>query len=98
MIDLDDIDALMRVDAESMLRRIAELPQQVANAWEAAGKLDLPAKYTQARAVVVVGMGGSAIGGDLLRSLVAGECTVPIQVSREYDLPAFVGSDALVVA
>ena len=98
MIDLDDIDALRRVDAESMLRRIAELPQQVANAWEAAGKLDLPSKYAQARAIIVLGMGGSAIGGDLLRSLVSGECAVPIQVSREYDLPAFVGPDALVIA
>lgn len=98
MVDLDDIDELRGMDPAGMLQRIAELPQQVASAWEAAGKLDLPTGYARARNVVVLGMGGSAIGGDLLRSLVAGECMVPIQVSRDYELPAFVGADTLVIA
>jgi len=43
-------------------------------------------------------MGGSAIGGDLLAALVAGECPCPILVQRGYELPAFVsGPETLVI-
>lgn len=43
-------------------------------------------------------MGGSAIGGDCLRSVLAGELRVPMQVSREYHLPAYVSEKTLVIA
>jgi glucose/mannose-6-phosphate isomerase len=43
-------------------------------------------------------MGGSAIGGDLLSSLVVDECRVPISVHRGYAPPAFVDDDTLVIA
>ena len=42
-------------------------------------------------------MGGSAIGGDLARTLVQGRCPVPITVCREYDLPAYAGKNTLVI-
>ena len=48
--------------------------------------------------IIIVGMGGSAIGGDLLAALVADECPCPILVQRGYDLPAFVdGPETLVI-
>lgn len=47
--------------------------------------------------VVVCGMGGSAIGGDFLRSLFEASGTVPCFVCRDYDLPAFVGKDTLLI-
>ena len=50
------------------------------------------------RAVVVAGMGGSAVGGDLLSSVLGRSLTVPLQVVRGYDLPPWVASDSLVVA
>ena len=50
------------------------------------------------RSVVLVGMGGSAIGGDLVRTLVADESPVPFSVVRDYTLPAFVDERTLVVA
>ena len=43
-------------------------------------------------------MGGSAIGGALLSSLVAGECKVPIICVSGYDLPACYGEQDLVIA
>jgi glucose/mannose-6-phosphate isomerase len=42
-------------------------------------------------------MGGSAIGGDLTRTLVQGACPLPITVSREYDLPAYANKNSLVI-
>src|SRR4029434_5429690 len=48
--------------------------------------------------VVVTGMGGSAIGGDCARGLMEAFGTVPLIVTRDYNLPAFVGPQSLVVA
>ena len=96
MTDLDGFD-LASVDPGHMLDRIREMPELVHDAWQAAGGLDLPDSYRSARAVLVLGMGGSAIGGDLLRVYAAAECPVPIAVCREYELPAWVNGDTLVI-
>lgn len=97
MADLDSFDP-PRADPGDMLGRIRDLPQQVRDAWQAAGALTLPDSYRAARAVLVLGMGGSAMGGDLLRVYAAGECHVPIMVSRDYDLPSWVDGNTLVIA
>ncbi|MGI6550075.1 MAG: bifunctional phosphoglucose/phosphomannose isomerase [Syntrophomonadales bacterium] len=47
--------------------------------------------------VVIAGMGGSAIGGDLLRCCINSRVSVPVVVSRDYRLPGFVGPDSLVL-
>jgi glucose/mannose-6-phosphate isomerase len=59
---------------------------------------NLPQDYSEVNKVVVLGMGGSAIGGDLVSSLVASEAKLPIIVHRNYDLPAFVDGKTLVIA
>jgi glucose/mannose-6-phosphate isomerase len=48
-------------------------------------------------AVLITGMGGSAMGGELLRALVAAECPVPITRVRAFGIPAWVGPRTLVV-
>ncbi len=98
MIDLDDVGALKRNDPQGMRERIAELPWQCRQAWEIVEGQRFPADYAQADSVVILGMGGSAIGGDLVRTLVRDLCPVPIFVNREYDLPRFVGQGTLVIA
>jgi glucose/mannose-6-phosphate isomerase len=97
-VDLDDTAYLHEVDPADMGGRIAELAKQFADAIEVAGRCVLPEEYAACDAIVIVGMGGSAIGGDLAKRLVEGECRVPIFVNRQYDLPAFVGERTLVVA
>lgn len=51
-----------------------------------------------ARNIVVCAMGGSAIGASLAGELLSDQLTVPFSVVRDYDLPAAVGPDTLVVA
>jgi len=96
-VNLDDIDAYCLADPESMLARIKELPTQCRQAWRRVMDFDLPAGYADIDKVVILGMGGSAIGGDLARSLVADECRVPIFVQRDYGLPAYVDERTLVI-
>ena len=49
------------------------------------------------RNIVVTGLGGSAIGGDILRSYSAAQVKIPIIVNRSYTMPEFVGENTLVV-
>jgi glucose/mannose-6-phosphate isomerase len=98
-MNLDDRQAIRRLDPDNMLDRIRELPEQCLAAWTQSQMLTLPPEYDSVDHVTVVGMGGSAIGGALLKGLVADECHVPISMVRSYTLPAFVqGPDNLVIA
>ena len=42
------------------------------------------------RNVMVSGLGGSAIGGDILRAYAYSNANIPVLVNRAYDLPGFV--------
>jgi glucose/mannose-6-phosphate isomerase len=95
---LDDAPTLARVDASGMLANIAAMPMQLEHSWELSRALELPDSHRAARNVAVLGMGGSAIGGDLVRGIWADRLSVPLEVVRSYDLPAWVSSDSLVVA
>jgi glucose/mannose-6-phosphate isomerase len=96
-VDLDNPDVYCLADPESMMARIKELPAQCRQAWRQVMDFDLPDGYADVDKVVILGMGGSAIGGDLARSLVAEECRVPVIVHRDYGLPAFAGERTLVI-
>ncbi len=94
---LDNPAQRAAADPGGMLRSIEELPEQCRAAVQLAHEAPLPGGLTLQQ-VMVLGMGGSAIGGDLLRALVADRCPVPIQVNREYSVPASVGAGTLVIA
>ena len=98
MIDLDNWTLFHQIDPDDMLGRIAELPQQCRDAWANVQGLELPAEYRRVNRVVALGMGGSAIGGDLLRVLAEPECALPIVTNRDYTVPAFVNAETLVIA
>jgi glucose/mannose-6-phosphate isomerase len=48
--------------------------------------------------IVVLGMGGSGIGGNVVSAIAGPSAPVPVVVVKDYDLPAFVGPDSLVFA
>ena len=98
MIHLDDPRAVAAKDSEGMLGHILALPEQIRSAWHLARAFSPPADYARIDAAVVLGMGGSAIGGDLVRTVVGGELKAPLLVLRDYELPAFVGPSTLVIA
>ncbi|MGD1119434.1 MAG: bifunctional phosphoglucose/phosphomannose isomerase [Dehalococcoidales bacterium] len=97
-INLDDVKIYPKNDPDGMLARIKELPMQCKQAWQAAMAFPLPADYRKADKVVILGMGGSAIGGDLVRSLVLAEAKIPVIIHRDYGLPAYVDDKTLLIA
>ncbi len=91
-------EQIRRLDASDMLARLTSMPHQLAEAMEIVSRTDLRWQGGNIRNVLVAGVGGSAIGGDLLRNYLVDVVDVPILVNREYELPAFVGPDTVVLA
>ena len=85
-----------RVRETTMLDLVLGLPEQIAEAEVSARRVRLGRrrKYTN---VVVAGMGGSAISGDIARTLLAETNPVPVFVCRRYDVPALVTDRTLFV-
>jgi glucose/mannose-6-phosphate isomerase len=96
--NLDDFDLLQKIDEKDMLGHVANLGQQCRDAWAATQGLALPEHQMGAGRLVIAGMGGSAIGGDLAAAVVEGESPIPILVHRDYGLPAFADERTLVIA
>lgn len=85
------------LSAEKMMGYLYELPEQFDHCLSI--QLDSLDEYRGSYAnIVVTGLGGSAIGGDLLRSYAARYAEIPVIVNRDYDLPNFVGPNSLVFA
>ena len=96
--NLDDPQVYKRFDPSNMLRRIGELPQQCRQAWASATDFPLPSDYSRVNKVIILGMGGSAIGGDLVSSLVLEQGGLPVLVHRDYHLPPSADDRTLVIA
>ncbi len=99
MFNLDESQHYAAFDPGDMLKTIRELPVQVERAWQIAMEAPLPDDVAAVERIVVVGMGGSAIGADLLAGLMARKGTTPFEVVRGYALPAHIrGPKTLVIA
>jgi glucose/mannose-6-phosphate isomerase len=97
MLDLNNWESFRKIDTQDMLSYINGLPDQLNQAWNLGNQLDLP-PWKGIQRVVVTGMGGSAIGADLLSAFVDSACVVPVIVHRDYLLPAWArGPETLVI-
>ncbi len=97
-VTLDDSATLKRIDPDDMLGHVAELPRQLAEARRVAAAATLDERHTDVDAVVVLAMGGSAIGAELVAAAAGDRLRVPLTVHRDYGLPPGIGARTLVVA
>lgn len=81
-----------------MYRLLVEFPRMWAEGCALAKTLDIPYTTADLDHVVVAGMGGSAIGGDLMRTFVASSSPLPVSVCRNYELPGYVSDRTLFIA
>jgi glucose/mannose-6-phosphate isomerase len=97
-MDLNDFNSFKQLDPQNMLAEIDNLPKQLQTAWDLGQQQPLPDGRNVTR-VVISGMGGSAIGADLLAAYIAPVCKLPVIVQRDYVLPAWAqGPQTLVIA
>lgn len=96
-MNLDDLERFKQIDTRNMLGEIDNLPDQLGYAYQLGLKHQLP-DWKDFKQVVIVGMGGSAIGADLLASYCASLSPLPVSIHRDYDLPLFArGTETLVI-
>jgi glucose/mannose-6-phosphate isomerase len=96
-MDLNHHLAFSQIDQQDMLGQINELPKQLAGAWAMGQKLPLP-DWAGIQRVLITGMGGSAIGADLLAAYIEPVCQIPVVVQRDYLPPAWAhGPQTLVI-
>lgn len=86
------------LDSLGMFAATAGLPEQVAEAVGGARDLEGLPDHEYVEQVVVLGMGGSGIAGDLMVAVAGPFLPVPVIVVKSYDLPDFVGPGTLVFA
>lgn len=94
---LDQPDRWKSVDPKSMRSLLESFPKQVRTAADMVRNLSFEFGR-QARNLIVTGLGGSAIGGDVARSVLGGTLPIPLIVNRDYRLPGFVNSESVVIA
>lgn len=93
---LDDPCKINEIDKSGMLSFCTNASKHYAKAAALAGRFQTT--FSNPRAIIVSGMGGSAIGGELLKDWSRDKLTVPVEVCREYSLPEYADKDTLVVA
>jgi glucose/mannose-6-phosphate isomerase len=92
---LDDTSKINEIDKSNMLKFCVDVAKHYREAAQTAEKISL-CDVTPEN-IIVAGMGGSAIGGELLKDWACDKAQVPIEVSRGYSLPAYADERTLVL-
>ena len=81
------------VDPQNMFQSIYDFPDHILRAIEIGKMINLNHSYNDIKNIVIAGMGGSAIGGDVAKVLTNKELEVPLFISRNYKLPNWVNKN-----
>jgi glucose/mannose-6-phosphate isomerase len=91
---LDDLNKIRNIDKSNMLALCVEASRHYREAMKLAEEISF--NHFKPETVIVAGAGGSAIGGELLKDWASDTIDVPIEVCREYSLPAYANDKTLV--
>ena len=97
---LDDLALLEASDPGGVLRQVASAAAQVRTSARATAETDLGRVISagRPRSIVVVGMGGSGVAGEVLAAVCGPGSASPVVAQHDYRLPGWVGAADLVVA
>ena len=90
---LDNLELIAKIDKSKMLDVVADFPNHIVQATKLAEDIGIAEK--DINNIVISGMGGSAISGDILKEWLRDRLDIPIFVNRDYNLPKWVGKDTL---
>lgn len=95
---LDDLQKIKQLDSQNMLGSLQCLSKQVEQIWTEARQLKIPTDYGQISNILILGMGGSALGAGVFKNLFKAELKVPVEIVSDYEIPGFVDDKTLVIA
>ena len=89
---------IKKIDKNNFINMLKSLPLQIK---EIINNEDVINNYTVTmldfKNILICGMGGSAIGGDMAKSLIEDDICIPIYINRDYHVPKWVDSHTLVI-
>jgi glucose/mannose-6-phosphate isomerase len=88
----------LTLDSLGMFGLTASLPEQVEEALGRATEIAAQIEPVAVENIVVIGMGGSGMAGEVVAAVASPMLPVPVVIAKSYECPAFVGPDSLVFA
>ena len=93
---LDNAKEIEEIDQSNMRKLLLEFPSQCEKAIQLAEEFTIPGElFQKSDKIVICGLGGSAIEGDILKTLLKQSLEIPILVNRSYGVPATVNEKTL---
>jgi len=80
-----------------MTELVAAFPQQLKKAIEIAQNAKFTKPTTTLQNVLISGLGGSGIGGTIVKELIEDKASLPINIIKDYFLPAYINENSLVI-
>ncbi|MFA6249918.1 MAG: bifunctional phosphoglucose/phosphomannose isomerase [Candidatus Shapirobacteria bacterium] len=96
-MNLDDFDQIKALDKSRVLESINQLDEQCLQAWEEVKKIAVKDNFDDVDKIVVSGMGGSALGAEIIKSVYFDKLKLPLEIVRDYRLPEYADSNTLVI-
>lgn len=93
-----DLEHIQTIDSQNMRELLVNFPEQWQEAMDITDELDLTIDQDRINKICFAGMGGSAIGADLIRAYSYKTCPFPVQVVRHYEIPNWVDEQTLFIA
>ena len=92
------INDIEKYDISKMRDSIFSFPYQLEDMIEKYDLFTLSNNYSKIDNILILGMGGSAIGAEICQVLIKDKCKVPIYINRNYNIPNWVNQNTLVIA
>lgn len=98
MANIDNLDSIKKIDRDNMLQNTQDFPLQIEECWRDWKKIALPTHFINVKNVLILGMGGSGLGGGIIQNFADLMSMIPVTVMRDYDIPLWVDKTTLVIA
>ena len=93
---LDDFNKISKIDEYDQIGKLENLSNQILESFDIVDSYEFE-KIFKINNIVFNGMGGSAISGDIIKSLLINKLNIPIFVNRGYSIPKWANKNTLVI-
>jgi glucose/mannose-6-phosphate isomerase len=98
MSELDNLKKIKELDKEKMANFIKEFPNECLKAYQFTIKNFDPSSINKPiKNILICGMGGSAISGDIIKSILNPYLKIPLIINRDFNLPNYINEESLVI-
>lgn len=98
MRDLDDLKSIKQLDQGHSYESISGFASQCEDAWFEIKHFQVPSNFRNFKNILFCGMGGSAYGARIIKSLYGNLLKIPVDLVSDYHLPSYADRDTLIIA